>query len=89
MYVKRGILTIFGLFFAGVMTLQAESMFTLSGIKKVYPVVEISGSKISEAFKKAMTPIVHFIDYKTGQSYYNVVGYNNREEFLHLLKSDK
>lgn len=42
-----------------------------------------------EEFRKAMTPIVHFIDYKTGKSYHNVVGYNNREEFLHLLESDK
>lgn len=40
-------------------------------------------------FSKSMTPIVHFIDYETEKSYHNVVGYNNREEFLHLLESDK
>ena len=40
-------------------------------------------------FSKSMTPIVHFINAKTGKSYHNVVGYNNREEFLFLLKSDK
>lgn len=40
-------------------------------------------------FSKNMTPIVHFIDAKTEKSYHNVVGYNNREEFLFLLKSDK
>jgi uncharacterized protein YbcC (UPF0753/DUF2309 family) len=40
-------------------------------------------------FSKEMTPIVHFINAKTEKSYHNVVGYNNREEFLFLLKSDK
>lgn len=40
-------------------------------------------------FYKSMTPIVHFIDYKTQKSYYKVVGYNNREDFLRVLKADK
>ena len=40
-------------------------------------------------FAKEMTPIVHFIDSKSGKSYHNVVGYNNRADFLYLLKSDK
>lgn len=40
-------------------------------------------------FYKSMTPIVHFIDYKTQKSYHRVVGYNNREAFLRLLKEDK
>ncbi|MEE8587733.1 MAG: thioredoxin family protein [Sulfurimonadaceae bacterium] len=39
-------------------------------------------------FDNAFTPIVHFIDYKTEQSYESVVGYNNRDEFLYLLKKD-
>ena len=45
--------------------------------------------KFPKEFSKSMTPIVHFIDYKTGKSYHNVVGYNNREEFLFLLSQDK
>jgi len=40
-------------------------------------------------FDKSFTPIVHLIDYKTEQSYANVVGYNNRDNFVYLLKSDK
>ena len=40
-------------------------------------------------FYKSMTPIVHFIDYKTQKSYHRVVGYNNREDFLRLLEADK
>ncbi len=35
----------------------------------------------------AFTPIVHFIDYKTGESYKSVAGYNNKEEFLYILRS--
>lgn len=42
-----------------------------------------------EQYKNSMTPVVHFIDYQTGKSYHHVVGYNNREEFLHLLSQDK
>jgi len=40
-------------------------------------------------FDKSFTPIVHLIDYKTEQSYANVIGYNNRDNFVYLLKSDK
>ena len=35
---------------------------------------------------RAFTPIVHFIDYKSAKSYATSIGYNNREEFLYLLK---
>lgn len=34
------------------------------------------------------TPIVHFIDYKTQKSYKNVIGYNNKDEFTYILRSD-
>jgi len=35
---------------------------------------------------RSFTPIVHFIDYKSAKSYATSIGYNNREEFLYLLK---
>ncbi len=37
---------------------------------------------------KAFTPIVHFIDYRTEQSYKSLLGYNSKEEFLHTIKTD-
>jgi len=39
-------------------------------------------------FDTGFTPIVHFIDYKTQKSYKNVIGYNNKDEFTYLLKTD-
>lgn len=45
--------------------------------------------KFPKEFYKSMTPIVHFIDYKTQKSYHSVVGYNNKDEFLYLLSQDK
>lgn len=39
-------------------------------------------------FDTGFTPIVHFIDYKTQKSYKNVVGYNNKDEFTYILKTD-
>jgi len=36
----------------------------------------------------SFTPIVHFIDPATLKSYHKIVGYNEREEFLHWLQSD-
>lgn len=39
-------------------------------------------------FDIGFTPIIHFIDYKTQKSYHNVIGYNNKDEFTYLLKSD-
>lgn len=39
-------------------------------------------------FDTGFTPIVHFIDHKTQKSYKNVVGYNNKDEFTYILKSD-
>ena len=40
-----------------------------------------------KALDKGFTPIVHFISYKDAKSYESVVGYNNRESFVYLLKS--
>ncbi len=37
----------------------------------------------------SFTPIVHFISYKTTKSYQRVVGYNNKEDFLYVLRTDK
>lgn len=39
-------------------------------------------------FDSSFTPVVHFIDYKTNKSYKNVVGYNNKDEFTYILKTD-
>ena len=39
-------------------------------------------------FDASFTPIVHFIDYKTLKSYKNVIGYNNKDEFTYILKTD-
>lgn len=39
-------------------------------------------------FDTGFTPIVHFIDYKTEKSYKNVIGYNNKDEFTYILKTD-
>ena len=39
-------------------------------------------------FDTGFTPIIHFIDYKTKKSYKNVIGYNNKDEFTFILKSD-
>lgn len=41
-----------------------------------------------EQFDTGFTPIVHFIDWKTQESYQNVIGYNNKDEFTYILKSD-
>ena len=40
-------------------------------------------------FDTGFTPIIHFIDYKTQKSYKNVIGYNNKDEFTYILRSDK
>lgn len=39
-------------------------------------------------FDTGFTPIVHFIEWKTQESYQNVIGYNNKDEFTYILKSD-
>lgn len=58
--------------------------------KKYVPLIlNREKGEFPEEFRKAMTPIVHFIKYDTGKSYHSVVGYNNKEEFLYLLESDK
>jgi len=43
--------------------------------------------KFPKRFDKSFTPIIHLIDYKTEKSYANVVGYNNRDNFIYLLKN--
>lgn len=49
-------------------------------------------NKEKDTFPKELdtgfTPIIHFIDYKTQKSYHNVIGYNNKDEFIYLLRSD-
>ena len=58
--------------------------------KKYIPLIlNREKGEFPKEFAKDMTPIVHFINANTQKSYHNVVGYNNREEFLYLLKSDK
>ncbi len=39
-------------------------------------------------FDTGFTPIVHFIKWKTQESYQNVIGYNNKDEFTYILRSD-
>lgn len=39
-------------------------------------------------FDTGFTPIVHFIDHKTQKSYKEVIGYNNKDEFTYILRSD-
>ena len=39
-------------------------------------------------FDTGFTPIIHFIDYKTQKSYKNIIGYNNKDEFTYILKTD-
>lgn len=57
--------------------------------KKYIPLIlNREEKKFPKEFYKAMTPIVHFIDYKTQKSYHSVVGYNNKDEFLYLLSQD-
>lgn len=50
-------------------------------------------NKEKEPFPKELnmsfTPIVHFISHKTSKKYQTVVGYNNKDEFLYLIKHDK
>jgi len=41
-----------------------------------------------QEFNLSFTPIVQFIDPNTQKSYHRVVGYNEREAFLHWLQSD-
>ena len=45
--------------------------------------------KFPKKFDKSFTPIVHFIDYKTEKSNASIVGYNNKDNFVYLLKSNK
>ena len=40
-------------------------------------------------YKIPFSPVVYFIDYKTLKNYETVVGYNNKEEFLYLIKKGK
>jgi thioredoxin-related protein len=39
-------------------------------------------------FDIGFTPIIHFIDHKTQKSYKHVIGYNNKDEFTYILRSD-
>ncbi|MFT5660659.1 MAG: thioredoxin-related protein [Sulfurimonas sp.] len=40
-------------------------------------------------FHNPFSPVIHFVDFKSLKSYETVVGYNNRQEFLHLIKKGK
>lgn len=59
-------------------------------IQKNYIPVILNREKdpFPKEFDIGFTPIVHFIDHKTQKSYKNVVGYNNKDEFTYILKSD-
>ena len=59
-------------------------------IQKNYIPLIINREKESypKEFDTGFTPIVHFIDYKTQKSYKNVIGYNNKDEFNYILRTD-
>lgn len=59
-------------------------------IQKNYIPLIINREKGSfpKEFDTGFTPIVHFIDYKTQKSYKNVIGYNNKDEFNYVLRTD-
>ena len=40
-------------------------------------------------FNSSFTPIINFLDYKTIKSYKNIIGYNNKDEFLYFIKTDR
>ncbi len=42
--------------------------------------------KFPEKFTSSFTPVIYFIDAQKEESLHKVVGYNNREEFLELIK---
>lgn len=45
--------------------------------------------KLPKNFSIPFSPVVYFIDFKSLKSYETVVGYNNKEEFLYLIKKGK
>jgi len=63
--------------------LMADTMFTLSGIKKVYPVVEINGKKIPKS-EKAM--VMELLQETTDELQINTSGYDPRS--LAILVSE-
>ncbi|MEN8147519.1 MAG: thioredoxin family protein [Campylobacterota bacterium] len=57
--------------------------------KKYIPlIINKDKDPFPKRFNKAFSPVVHFIDYKSEQSYASVAGYHNRDEFFYLLKKD-
>lgn len=57
--------------------------------KYVPVIVNKEKGGLPAAFNLGFTPIVYFIDPKTGKSYHRSVGYNEREAFMYWLNSDK
>ncbi len=55
--------------------LMADTMFTLSGIKKLYPVVEVSGKKIPKSEKDA---VMELLQETTDELHINTSGYDPR-----------
>jgi len=51
---------------------------TLNKDKDIFP----------KKYNKAISPIVYFIDYKTLESYEMIIGYNNKDEFLYILRNN-
>lgn len=47
-----------------------------------------STDKFPKKYNKAISPIVYFIDYKSLENYETTIGYNSRDEFLHILRKN-
>ena len=60
-------------------------------IQKKYIPLILNKEKDSfpKEYNKSFSPIVYFIDFKSLKNYETVVGYNNKEDFLYLIKKGK
>ena len=68
--------------------LRKEEVNTLVHRRYVPVILDKDKDAYPKRFNLSFTPIVQFIDPKTQQSYHRIVGYNEREAFLHWIKTD-
>jgi len=68
--------------------LRKEDVNALVHAKYVPVILNKDKDAFPKEFNLSFTPIVQFIDPQTQQSYHRTVGYNEREEFVHWLRSD-
>lgn len=65
--------------------LQQKNVNTLLHKKYIPLILNKDKDNFPKKYNKAFSPIVYFIDYKTLKSYESVIGYNNKDDFLHLI----